>query len=181
MEIIPGPSSVQYEEVNIKSSAALTDTNKEPKQKADEQLDRPTHSQELSIDNSDNTTHSQKISVEISDNIALLDADEPSNNELVYGNIGVSNSNPIQVSELFTCVQRMKIDGEILKEFKVRHHNSSRPDSLFSDHEALTFPLDYLICFFYPLEAVSHCRDPQLQVSENDSYLLNLRPKICKS
>ena len=33
----------------------------------------------------------------------------------------------------------------------------------------------------HPLEVVSRYRDPQLQVGENYSYLLNLRPNICKS
>ena len=35
--------------------------------------------------------------------------------------------------------------------------------------------------FFHPLEVVSRCRDPQLQVGENCSYLLNFWPSICKS
>ena len=33
---------------------------------------------------------------------------------------------------------------------------------------------------FHLLEAVSRYRDPQLQVGENYSYVLNLRPNICK-
>ena len=34
---------------------------------------------------------------------------------------------------------------------------------------------------FHPLEVVSRYRDPQLQVSENYSSLLNLKPNISKS
>ena len=34
---------------------------------------------------------------------------------------------------------------------------------------------------FQPLEVVSRYRDAQLQVAENYSYLLNLRPSICKT
>ena len=34
---------------------------------------------------------------------------------------------------------------------------------------------------FHPLEVVSRYRDPQFQVAENDSYLFNLKPNICKS
>ena len=34
---------------------------------------------------------------------------------------------------------------------------------------------------FHPLEVVSRYRDPQLQVGENYSHLLNLGPNICKS
>ena len=33
----------------------------------------------------------------------------------------------------------------------------------------------------YPLEVVSHYRDPQLQVGGNYSYLFDLRTNICKS
>ena len=35
-------------------------------------------------------------------------------------------------------------------------------------------------CTFYQLEVVSRYRDPQIQVGENDLYLFNLRPVICK-
>ena len=31
----------------------------------------------------------------------------------------------------------------------------------------------------YPLDVVSRCRDPQLQVGENNSYLLNFKSNIC--
>ena len=41
------------------------------------------------------------------------------------------------------------------------------------------FPLSYLN--FDPLEVVSRCRDPQLQVCEKYSYLFNVRSIICKS
>ena len=34
---------------------------------------------------------------------------------------------------------------------------------------------------FSPLEVVSRCREPQLQVSEKYSYLFNLTPNIYKS
>ena len=34
---------------------------------------------------------------------------------------------------------------------------------------------------FHPLEVVPRYRDPQLQVGENYSYLVNFRPNICKS
>ena len=34
---------------------------------------------------------------------------------------------------------------------------------------------------FHLLEVVSRYRDPQLKVGENDSYLFNLKPSICKS
>ena len=34
---------------------------------------------------------------------------------------------------------------------------------------------------FHPLDVVSRYRDPQLQVGENYSHLLNLGPAICKS
>ena len=34
---------------------------------------------------------------------------------------------------------------------------------------------------FHPFEIVARYRDPQLQMGENYSHLLNLRPNICKS
>ena len=42
--------------------------------------------------------------------------------------------------------------------------------------------VEVLICFLnvYPLEFVSRYRDPQLQVGENYSYMLNLRQIVCK-
>ena len=39
------------------------------------------------------------------------------------------------------------------------------------------------LCNFncYLLEGVPHYNEPQIQVGENNSFLFNLRPKICKS
>ena len=43
------------------------------------------------------------------------------------------------------------------------------------------YPFKLIYLNFHPLEVVSRCRDPQLQVGEKYSHLLNLRPNICKS
>ena len=43
------------------------------------------------------------------------------------------------------------------------------------------YPADLIHLNFQPLEFVSRYRDPQPQVVENYSYLLNLRPNIYKS
>ena len=39
--------------------------------------------------------------------------------------------------------------------------------------------LNHLI--FHPLAGVARYRDPQLQMGENNSYLFNVGPNICKS
>ena len=39
------------------------------------------------------------------------------------------------------------------------------------------YPAKFIYLNFQPLEVVSRYRDPQPQVVENYSYLLNLRPK----
>ena len=123
---IPGDSSEIYEEVNANSrpTAALTNSTKKPIQKLEADIevhDKPrenkTHDHEIPI--------STGNSYQLTTDIVLVDRDESSSSEHVYGNIGESNTNPIQLSELFTCVQRMKTDGEISKEFKVRFRNKS--------------------------------------------------------
>ena len=43
------------------------------------------------------------------------------------------------------------------------------------------FPAKLIHIHFQSLEVVFRYRDPQLQVTENDSYLFDLRPSICKS
>ena len=43
------------------------------------------------------------------------------------------------------------------------------------------WPAKVIYLNFHPLEFVSHYHDPQLQVSENYSYLFNLSTGICKS
>ena len=42
-------------------------------------------------------------------------------------------------------------------------------------------PAKLMYLNFKPLEVVSRYRDPQLQVAENYSYLINLSTTICKS
>ena len=43
------------------------------------------------------------------------------------------------------------------------------------------FPAKLIYIHFQSLEVVSRYRDPQLQVTENDSYLFDFRSSICKS
>ena len=50
---------------------------------------------------------------------------------------------------------------------------------LYTDLSRLTRCV--ILLNFHPLEVVSRYRDPQLQVGVNDSYLLKLKPNICKS
>ena len=43
------------------------------------------------------------------------------------------------------------------------------------------YPARLFYLIFYPLEVVHRHRDPQLQVAENYSFLLNLSTSVCKS
>ena len=45
----------------------------------------------------------------------------------------------------------------------------------------LPYPAKSIYLNFHPYEAVSRYRDPQLQVSENYSYLFSLSANICQS
>ena len=43
------------------------------------------------------------------------------------------------------------------------------------------YPAKLIYLNFLPLEGMSRSRDPQLQVSENYSYLFNLSTNFCRS
>ena len=53
-------------------------------------------------------------------------------------------------------------------------------DPTLNQNMLIPYPAKLIYLIFHPLEVVSRCREPQLQVGENHSYLFNLSTSICK-
>ena len=75
-----------------------------------------------------------------------------------------------KISDIFDSISHLKVN-----KIKNKHLRTNRRGLI------LIYPAELIYLNFHPLEVVSRYRDPQLQVSENYSYLFNFSTSICKS